>query len=342
MLQGGALIGQGPSGCTFDTLPHCSRRARTVRNGRFSAVATTRRVAKIVRRNPANEIHTSHELMKLPGYEQYFVLIDEYCRTDDITGDPDWDKCSLLKPGRRRHPTFMQLRMKYGGIRLSEYARDIEMLLKHWVDIQIHVAQAINLLHKNGWVHGDLHFGNILIDERNVPRLVDFGLSFHLSDLKEKDVVQLTFLPKYDNYAPELDYVAGLRKGLSADEVIKTIFEKKGILEEIDELFPSQKSAQRKFEQFAALNTVAAGHETVEYILDYIRCADMWCLGFDLFSLYKLMISNNHVLRSPFYRNHHRDQMHILEGLLHPDPRHRLTSEGLLTELYTLKMEFNE
>ena len=202
MLQGGALIGQGSSACTFDTLPRCSSRVRTVREGRFSPnTRNTRRTAKIVRSGASanKEIRTSHDLMMLPNYDDYFVLIDEYCKTNDVTGDPDWDKCSLLKPGQRRHPTFMQMRMKHGGIRLSEYARDIERLLDNWVDIQIHLAQAVLLLHKNGWVHGDLHFGNVLMDEANKPRLVDFGLSFNVQQLKAKDVVKLSFLPKYNN-----------------------------------------------------------------------------------------------------------------------------------------------
>lgn len=343
MLQGGALIGQGSSACIFDTLPRCSSRAKTVREGRFSPnTRATRRTAKIVRSGAAanKEIHTSHELMRLPNYDEYFVLIDEYCKTDDVTGDPDWDKCSLLKPGQRRHPTFMQMRMKHGGIRLSEYARDIERLLDNWLDIQIHLAQAVLLLHKNGWVHGDLHFGNVLMDEANKPRLVDFGMSFNVAQLKAKDVVKLSFLPKYNNYAPELDYVAGIQKGMSQEDIINTIFDEKSILEEIDELFPSARGMKSAFKQFAQFNTPGDNYDTAQYISQYIRPADMWCLGFDLFSLYKLMISNSLVLSSQFYKNHHQEQMRIIEGLLHPDPRQRMTCEALLNELYSIKMSF--
>jgi hypothetical protein len=178
------------------------------------------------------------------------------------------------------------------------------------------------------------------MDEANKPRLVDFGLSFNVQQLKAKDVVKLSFLPKYNNYAPELDYVAGIQKGMSQDDTINTIFDEKSILEDIDELFPTARGAKSAFRQFAQFNTPADNYDTAQYIVQYIRPADMWCLGFDLFSLYKLMISNSLVLSSPFYRNHHQEQMRIIEGLLHPDPRQRTTCEALLNELYSIKMSF--
>ena len=343
MVQGGALIGQGAFGCVFDTLPSCSKRSRTIKSGRFSAEKRqTRRVAKILRADsPAakHEIDNSKYLSRLPNYDDYFVLIEDFCVTNDITSDPDWETCSLLNPGQRRQPTFVQLRMSYGGIRLSEYARDLDHLLENWVAIQIHVAEAVQMLHNRGWVHGDLHFGNILVDTKNVARLTDFGLSYHIKEIKEKDVINLTFLPKYDNYAPELDYVAGIRKGLTSREAIDSIFNNKSILDEIDEMFPSIKTAKQKFEQFASLNTPRSNSEVVDYLVKYVRASDIWCLGFDLFSLYKLMISNEEILSSWFYRKHHRTQMGILEGLLHPDPRRRFNAEQLLTELYTLRMD---
>lgn len=341
MVQGGALIGQGAFGCVFDTLPPCSKRARTIRDGRFSPdVRKTRRVAKIVKADSTAkyEIDNSRYLAKIPNHKEYFILIDDYCLTNTVTSDPDWSKCSLLNPGQRRQPTFVQLRMNFSGIRLSEYARDINTLLENWIKIQIHIAEAIQMLHSRGWVHGDLHFGNILVDEHNIPRLTDFGLSYKINEIKEKDIVHLTFLPKYNNYAPELDYLAGLQKGMQPQEIIDTLFDKKTILGEIDELFPTEKTVKQKFEQFTRLNTPRSRPDALQYLSNYVRAADMWCLGFDLVSLYRLMISNEEVLSSWFYRRHHRDQMAILQGLLHPDPRQRFTAEQLLSELYTMRM----
>jgi serine/threonine protein kinase len=163
------------------------------------------------------EISISKQLRSVPNYRDYFILIDESCEGDDITGDPDWMECRLFAPERRRMATFVQLRMINGGTKLSDYVRNINATLKIWLDIQIHVFEGIRLLHKRHWVHGDLHMGNILVDDQGVARIVDFGLSYNLDRLKEKNLISLSFLPKFDNYPPEMDLLAGIiNKTLSA------------------------------------------------------------------------------------------------------------------------------
>jgi serine/threonine protein kinase len=64
----------------------------------------------------------------------------------------------------------------------------------------------------------------------------------------------------------------------------------------------------------------------------------MWTFGYDFYKLYMLMLSVPTVIDSKFYKYHNGDQMRILRGLLQVDPRKRLTSEQLLTELYSLRM----
>ncbi len=47
------------------------------------------------------------------------------------------------------------------------------------VDLLIKVADAIHFAHGHGFYHRDLKPGNILLDERGEPRVVDFGLAVH-------------------------------------------------------------------------------------------------------------------------------------------------------------------
>lgn len=47
------------------------------------------------------------------------------------------------------------------------------------VDLLVKVAEAVHYAHGQGLVHRDLKPGNVLIDERGEPRVVDFGLAVH-------------------------------------------------------------------------------------------------------------------------------------------------------------------
>lgn len=243
----------------------------------------------------------------LQNFDRYFITLDD-------------DTSPSLK---HRTPTFTQLRFQCNGERLSTVSRNIEMLLENWLNIQIQLATALQLLHSNGFIHGDVHLDSIIIDKDYKARLCIFGQYSNESSGFE-------FEPTNNNRAPELDYAAGIKKGLAPENVIDIIFEKKDILNEIDEIFSRNRSAQEIFSSFAKLNSLDS------------RCADMWSLGYQLYALYKRIITSSYGVRSEFYRRCHHEQMRILGALLHPDPRQRLTADALLTELFTVKMNFNE
>lgn len=333
--SGGALIASGEHGCVFDKFPTCSKRGRTLRKNRM---ATSRKIAKIVSVSDEStdvEIYNSNILKHIPDYEDYFVLIDEVCESDKL---PDgWQQCSIFKPGQQRLVTFVQLRMQYSGIRLLEYARDRRALINNWLRIQIHVAEGLQLLHKRNWIHGDLHHGNIVVDENNVARIIDFGQSFTIGSLLIKDI-NLTFLPSYDNYAPELDYVAGLASGFTKEETVNQIYTKKRILYKIDEVFPSQAGVLGDLQQFSRLSDIENDNDIIRYIKTYAKPSDIWALGYDFFNLYMDMLVDSQFTESLFYKRNHGEQMRVLRGMLHPDPRRRLSIDNLLNELYAMRM----
>lgn len=345
MSEGGSLLGQGRFGCIFDTLPRCTDRARTARNGRFARVRDkTRRAVKIVEKGDPtirSELEVSRSLRKIRGYEDYFVIVDETCIGDDITGDPDWKKCRLFDPSHKQMVSFVQLRMRYAGVRLSDYVRNVNYVLGNWLELQIHLFEGLRMFHKAGYVHGDLHLGNILVDVSGVPRIIDFGLAYDINKVKEKDVVNLSFIPKYDNYAPELDLIAGIRKGLDRHELCEIIYNEKHILQEIDELFPSRYSILEDMQNFANRINVATPYDVKKYIQLYGSGSDVWTLGYNLLRIYTIMITTPIVIDSAFYKQHHRDQMRLLRELLMVDPRRRLSAEDALTQLYSMRMSFS-
>jgi serine/threonine protein kinase len=339
---GGKLLQTGLHGCVFDTIPRCKGRARTIRDGRYSRdKRRTRRVVKLLDikdKTVGTELLVSRQLAQMPNYADYFILIDDVCLGDDMSQNVDWSKCGLFKQGPKRLAPFVQLRMKYGGMRLTEYALNINKLLKNWINIQVHLAEALHILHSHNWVHGDFHFGNIVVDDKNVARIIDFGLTYNVNTIQDKHVVNMTFLPTYDNYAPELDFLSGSFSIHDKRELVNAIYRRKNILKEIDEAFPTSMGTLGEMINFAERVDIRGVGDAVVFLQKYGTLSDMWTFGYDFYKLYMLMLSVPEVIDSKFYKYHNGDQMRILRGLLQVDPRKRLTSEQLLTELYSLRM----
>ena len=334
-MPGGAIIAAGEHGCLFDKMPNCKNRAKTFRKNK---VNSSRKIAKILAVDDPTveiEIENSAVLRHLNGYADYFVLVDESCEGDE---KPEgWQQCSLFKPGQQRVATFMQLRMNYAGVRLMEYARDRTQLVLNWLKIQTHVAEGLRLLHSANWVHGDLHHGNIVVDEDNVARIIDFGQSYNVNNIVTKSI-NLSFLPEYDNYAPELDYIAGIESGLSSLDAINQIYTKKKILYKLDEVFPSQSGVLGDLQTFAKFNEVTSETDIKKYIRAYARAGDIWTLGYNFFTIYMDMLVDQRFIESAFFKRNHGDQMKILRGMLHPDPRRRMPVDIVLKELYSMRM----
>ncbi len=49
------------------------------------------------------------------------------------------------------------------------------------LDIILKIASMLRQIHDTGWIHGDLHCNNIIIDKNNIANIVDFGTSFKIN-----------------------------------------------------------------------------------------------------------------------------------------------------------------
>ncbi|KAG7569969.1 Protein kinase domain [Arabidopsis thaliana x Arabidopsis arenosa] len=66
-------------------------------------------------------------------------------------------------------------------LHVEEWSPSIDQVLV----ITLHLAKALQYLHNNGIVHRDVKPGNILLDEKLFPYLVDFGLAEYKKNLRE-------------------------------------------------------------------------------------------------------------------------------------------------------------
>ena len=332
-MFGGSLLFNGDNGCVFDKPAICAN--QTLRNRNRNRINTTKKFFKIIRKEGEEyktELDNSLLFSKIPDYQDYFVLIDDVC---EIKERPEeWERCRLFRAGLQEVP-YLQLKLNYAGDILINYVSQSERLYKNWLRIQINVAEALKQLHLRDWVHGDLHYGNIVVDSLDRARIIDFGLSYNINRINDSDV-NLDFLPEFNNYAPELDYVAGISSDLLPNSVINLLYAKKKILDKINDIFPSEYGVLGELQNFAKFHGPPV--DVKRFIKAYAKPSDIWTVGYDFFTIYMEMISDQRMLASDFYKRNHRNQMMLLKGMLQVDPRFRFNIDQVLTGLYSMRI----
>jgi serine/threonine protein kinase len=226
-----------------------------------------------------------------------------------LKDDPNFSNHFITPRDGATKVSLMQIRMLHGGQRMNEYILDIERLIENWIHIQIHLAEGLRIFHNRGIAYGNFTFDNILINDENTPLMI-YSVEEFISE----------------NTAPELDYKFSKEKGHLA---MKTIYSKKQILHEIEEVFPSRESVLSELIKFS---------DKYDDTYVYGAASDMWSFGYHFYKLYMMLLSMPCFMGSEFYTKYHGIQMQIFRGLLRPDPYCRLSIDDLLMELYSLRM----
>ncbi len=100
-----------------------------------------------------------------------------------------------------KHPSISKLieydeKKNYGiieyiqAISLRKFAnrKTNQYTILEMMQIWYQILESIDYLHKNEYIHGDLHYSNILIEDGLKVRLIDFGLALHTSEIDSPDI----------------------------------------------------------------------------------------------------------------------------------------------------------
>ena len=132
-----------------------------------------------------------------------------------------------------------------------------------------------------GIVHRDLHLGNVLVDHKQVPRIIDFNLSIRvLADSIKPPMISHTFKPQLIQEPPDSALVMGISAGHPSERIIQSIMRNKWILTKIQSLFGiSKEDMADKLRELCKRSRSIQNGDTVGWFRTYWSKIDSWSIG---------------------------------------------------------------
>jgi hypothetical protein len=325
--SGGNLRGKGIHGCTFEPAPRCAG------GDVFRTVDGKPAVGKITDEDTRDELAIGRAIMALPLARQYFALPSIGCRPADRYEDPDSRSCNVItEAGLTTH--LSMLIMPEAGIQLSKWAdADLPRLAENYVRMFIHLLEGMLIYQKAGYVHNDIHMGNILVDDEGVARYIDFGLAFKPADVKEWSDMNLNrkFNSKHMLQAPEIHAWRMYLNGVRAVDGIRQLVGDHPEYEQMMQQFLSRKSVEKALTGFLSTSYVA--HEDVSgFIRRYGFGIDCWRIGLCFWWMWMDLLAWPGARTTRLWEN--RDLIRkVLSGLTDFDCMTRMSAREALTLL---------
>jgi len=326
LLRGGKLKGQGTYGCVFQPALLC-------RGSTNDSKVDPKKVGKItLLQDGRNELEISEHLHTIEGYEEYTIPVElETCvpRARSRQEEKDLDKCEFIQ-GQPIEKTI-QLTMPWGGIALPrinlsptntsrfkpfdsfEFMKDI-------------LAMGAFLV-INDICHFDIYANNILIDAKNKPRFIDFGLGFRPSELTSVGVNARWRLISvaYNTETPEVTLMAGSQYNVPQMDLIRGMQLQKPAVQDlaaITGLLPSEWSD----------DLIKWTEESQSFQQqDWLTCWKLYWPGFDAWAIGATLLDILNIqLSFPSFRNSQEWKSKstviktILRGMCRGNPIYRM------------------
>jgi serine/threonine protein kinase len=330
-MDGGALIGHGNYGCVFDQPLRVISRI----TGNCEKLNTTAKViGKISKSEDVhNEIEAAKHLSKVPNSALYITIanlnnIHRPCEIKDQADISSLEKCPIVQKLRMSH--MLHFTMPHSGIDLSSYF-NIHTKSKSPIPFEkvvIHLLEGVSLLHLNNYVHYDIHSNNILFDDATkMPRIIDFGFSFSVTELDKKtlDKRWKEYSPDFPSEAPELTAIQGIRHKLSLNTVIHDIITKKAPLKLAQFVLGlSMKDQEESFRAFWNKSKSIQDADWVNFFKYYWPGFDSWCVGVVILKMYSNIAQIPLYTKDPSWKNLSKKVKEILRLLLRMNPLERI------------------
>ncbi len=291
------------------------------------------------------EMKFSQVLRKIPNSKNYFIYseTDELCHAApaEQQRDPDLKLCeiAITKP-----LTSLRLyKMPNGGLPIDDLSMTSSTF--NWWEFGRHLLEGLSLLIVHGIVHGDLHSHNILIDDYNVPRIIDWGQSYRIQWATDNQLDKMVYWRrlrfrgsdndfKYMQHAPEYYLFTAAKLGYNMDIVINELIEsprrRKYGLDLQQLLGVGEEDLRAQMQQFMT-SSIYFRRAKEGGGIRFMRSQglyknDAWSVGYYLTSRLANVDRYYNLLSEPMYADKKAKMLEALRGLCHFNPLRRLTA----------------
>jgi len=319
MQSGGRLLGQGVYGCTFEPAPRCA-------GGKvFKTIGDLPAVGKITSEDSAAELAIGKAIMALPLASSYFALPSAGCTPSLPVNDPDVKDCRVITESGEG-TKFSMLLMPTAGEQLIKYAANMSRLAENYKRIFTHLLEGAVIYQDAGYVHNDIHMGNVLVDDKGVARYIDFGLAFRVSDVKAWGDSNLgtQFRPQYIWQAPEVHAWRMVLNGVRVVDGVRQLKEVNPEYTVMEHHFPTRKLALTALADLLTTSKLVAKRDGGAFVREYGKRFDSWRIGLCMWFFWNDMLQWLPFSQTKAYEERELFRK-VLGGLTDFDPRTRLT-----------------
>jgi len=241
--------------------------------------------------------------------------------------DKSTQDCEIIQ--KKGVDRLSMIQMPYGGdTTVGAFFKDIRKFNPAAFDFYEygrHLIEAIALTTLKGVLHRDLHAANILVDGNNVPRLIDFGLSYVHGVTDPRDILDFSFNPRFPQRPPEIELWLAKEDNIPLSTAVDRILnEKRGLIQ------ISLNNGQNPFQQRAELMRYANGNRAYmngnmkEWMETYWPYYDAWAIGNMLLSQYSNIILNPSASRNKVLQSKKNVMIQTMRALTRLSPTERV------------------
>ena len=332
---GGKLVASGQYGCVF--VPTLKEKRAVGKLPTNDMVERGVKVDKLMESDEAElEFTIAKQIQKIPHWKHYYLVAESMFVPARRQTERDIKDCEPVHDEKLEELRI--LRMTYGGTPLNKFTMKFHSF--EFDKFVMRMLESVALMTLYGISHMDLHAGNILVDNRSRPRIIDFNLSVD-SKMRGSVVSKVSHMyePSLMQEPPDCVLVNAKARRNDGDvvpdslTVIEDILSKKTILKTARAVLGVTEREQRRGMMEFLNSSKAAQEGDIElWFRTYWRMNDSWAIAANI-----TLIIGRMMLFRQFDERWNGEVTRItgvLQKMMKTNPRQRYDAVQALKELY--------